>query len=266
MPFSLFRYPGGKYYALKSLLLIIEKFDHDEFREPFFGGGTVFFNKKKCEVNIINDKYSDLVEFLKFIQNEDNSKKLIKIFETTEIPTKENHQSIKKMLPMNQLEKAFKFYYLNRTSFSGKMKNPHWGYRPIRSVPPKRWFEKIAFATKKLDKVKIENKDFEEIILRESSKKVLLYLDPPYYLANQKDHYVESFSQDDHLRLLKTLRQTNHSFILSYDDCPEIRDLYKDFFINEMDFFYRIENSNDNFSKRKKINELIISNKQINKV
>ena len=40
---------------------------HDEFREPFFGGGAVFFAKEKAAVSIINDLESDIIEFYKFL-------------------------------------------------------------------------------------------------------------------------------------------------------------------------------------------------------
>ncbi len=41
-----FRYPGGKFYAL-GLLAPFWQIEHDEFREPFLGGGSVFFTKPK---------------------------------------------------------------------------------------------------------------------------------------------------------------------------------------------------------------------------
>ena len=40
---SPFRYPGGKFYALKKLLPFVSCVEHDEYREPFIGGGSVFF-------------------------------------------------------------------------------------------------------------------------------------------------------------------------------------------------------------------------------
>ena len=49
------RYPGGKFYALKHIMPYIVCVPHDEYREPFFGGGSVFFAKDKAQYNIIND-------------------------------------------------------------------------------------------------------------------------------------------------------------------------------------------------------------------
>jgi len=140
------------------------------------------------------------------------------------------------------------------------MVNPSWGYRPVRSVHPSRWHEKIEIAASKLKNIKITNYDFEKIINQDNNISTLMYVDPPYFLANQKNHYIESFNDKDHHRLNKVLKDTKHKFILSYDDCDEIRYMYKDFYIHDIDFIYRIENSNPNQNKRKKVNELIITN------
>ena len=42
---SPFRYPGGKFYALKYILPFLNAVPHTEFREAFVGGGSVFFGK-----------------------------------------------------------------------------------------------------------------------------------------------------------------------------------------------------------------------------
>ena len=82
-------------------------------------------------------------------------------------------------------------------------------------------------------------------------------MDPPYFKANQKSHYLEYFKYYDHLRLKNELENTNHKFLLAYDDSEEIRSLYKDFKIIDFDLTYRIENSNPNHNKRKKVKEMI---------
>ena len=140
------------------------------------------------------------------------------------------------------------------------MINPSWGYRPIRSVPPSQWHKKLLEASKALKGVKITNLDFSEIIRSPSKKEVFMYLDPPYFKANQKSHYVKYFNGYDHLRLKNELENTNYKFLLSYDDSEEIRSLYKHFKIIDFDLTYRIEDSNPNDNKRKKVKEILITN------
>lgn len=259
----LFRYPGGKFYALNQL----EPFwnvSHDEYREPLLGGGSVFFAKPKAKVNWLNDIHSDLITTYKIIADSKNSKKLVKMVENEEA-SKERHGEIKKIEPKSDLDIAFKYFYLNRTSFSGKMKSPAWGYRPKRSLPPTRWSERIEPCGKKLDDVKISNIDFEKVIDKPSKSKVLMYVDPPYYSVPQTSHYIHTFTKDDHVRLCKALKKTKHKFFLTYDDHADIREMYSWAKIYPVEFFYRLDNSQDSQGKRKYGAELVISNYKIEK-
>jgi DNA adenine methylase len=141
------------------------------------------------------------------------------------------------------------------------MKSPSWGYRPKRSLPPERWKERINPCGEKLENVEITNLDFSEVINAPAKgKKVLIFLDPPYYKAKQENHYTCPFKKEDHVRLAKELKKTKYSFFLTYDDCPEVRELYSWANIYEVSFFYRLDNSTDNNGKRKKGFELIITN------
>jgi DNA adenine methylase len=165
------------------------------------------------------------------------------------------------MIPKSDLIRAYRYYYLNRTSFSGKMKNPTWGYKPKRSLPPFRWKERIIPCSEKLDNVKLTSTDFESVIKTKSlGKNTLMFLDPPYFSSRQEDHYSKSFTENDHYRLANILKKSNHHFFLTYDDCLEIRKLYKWANIYDIKFYYRLDNSNDNNKKRKKGNELVITN------
>jgi DNA adenine methylase len=254
-----FRYPGGKYYALKYLLPYIERIPHDEYREPFVGGGSVFFGKPKAKNNWINDIDDGLINIYKNIQDNKFYKILIRQFKQ-ESANRNRYKQIKKILPKNDLERAFQYYYLNRTSFSGKMVSASWGYREKRSIPPERWNEVIIPAHKKLSGVKITTLDFEKIIAKSSKKKVLIYIDPPYFLPLKKKHYINGFTKNDHIRLMNLLKQSNHTFVLSYEDCPEVRKLYDWAHIYKLAFPYRVQNSNTSQSKRVTGREVIISN------
>lgn len=259
-----FRWAGGKFYALKILEKFWKKIEHDEYREPFLGGGSVFWAKEKSEHNWINDIDEDLIFTLDFITNFKNRDKLLELFEDEAEASKEKHAIVKAITPVSDLERAYKYYYLNRTSYSGKMKNPSWGYKPKRSLPPPRWKERIIPCSEKLQGVTLTSFDFEEIIIAPAQgKRVLMFLDPPYFKAKQESHYVRSFKTEDHLRLARALKKTKHKFFLTYDDCKEIRELYSWANINEINFFYRLDNSNDNDKKRKKGNELVITNYKV---
>lgn len=259
-----FRWAGGKFYALKILERFWKKIEHDEYREPFLGGGSVFWAKEKADINWINDIDAELIFTLEFISNFKQRDKLLELFEDEAEASKEKHAKVKGHIPSSDLEKAYRYYYLNRTSYSGKMKNPSWGYKPKRSLPPPRWKERIIPCSEKLQGVNLTSLDFEEVIQAPAQgRKVLMFLDPPYFKAKQENHYVKSFKMDDHVRLAKVLKKTKHKFFLTYDDCDEIREFYSWANIYEINFFYRLDNSNDNDKKRKKGNELVITNYKV---
>lgn len=256
---SPFRYPGGKFYALKYIIPFLNCVEHQEYREPFVGGGSVFFGKQKCDLNWINDLESQLITTYKAISNQAYCRKLIKEFKLEEA-TRERHKFYKKFEPINNYEIAKKTFYLNRTSYSGIIHKPAWGYKIGKSSPPENWHKFLESSHKKLQDMKITCLDFVDVIRAKpinSKNVVLMYLDPPYYHADTKRAYSHSFNTDDHKRLAKELKMTNHYFCLSYDDCEEIRMLYYWAYIYERNWFYNTANTT---GKRMTGNELIITN------
>src|SRR3989339_798067 len=101
-----FRYPGGKFYAIKYLLPYIAQIPHDEYREPFVGGGSVFFGKPKVKNNWINDIDAELMNIYKIFQDKNLYKKLLKRFQK-EVANPVRYREIKKLDPKSNLEKAF---------------------------------------------------------------------------------------------------------------------------------------------------------------
>lgn len=257
---SPFRYPGGKYYALKFIVPFLTAFPHDEYREPFVGGGSVFFGKPKAEHNWLNDLEPDLIDTYAAIKSARRSKLLCERV-TAEIATRERHAEIKALTPATKDDIAFRTYYLNRTSYSGIINKPAWGYALGSSSPPENWHRFIKGAHKKLSGVQLTTGDFTTVLdARPSGKSVLMYLDPPYFLADQKRAYTKPFTLADHERLAKHLRSLPHAFVLSYDDCSEIRDLYSWAFTYTRSWFYNTANS---AGPRKVGRELLITNYRV---
>lgn len=256
-----FRYPGGKYYAMDILRPFWECINHKEYREPFAGGATVFFNKPKAEKNWLNDLDSELISCYKVLQNPDTRVRLANDL-SIEVATKERWKEVFDSVPSDEYEIAKKYYYLNRTSFSGKLVSAAWGYRPKRSLPPERWKERIIPCGEWLADTTLTSFDFREVI-RATGNDVLMYVDPPYFLPPKHKHYRCGFDLADHERLAEELKKTNHKFFLTYDDCPEVRALYSWAHIYEARFFYRVDNSATRGGERQIGFELIITNYEV---
>ncbi|HVU26952.1 MAG TPA: DNA adenine methylase [Verrucomicrobiae bacterium] len=243
---SPFRYAGGKFYARKLILEHIPA--HSTFVEVFAGGASIFFAKPKVATNIINDKDKELMNAYRVIR--DNPEELIaflkrKSFRASRIPeeltkkvnfgeplpaSKRLHTFFKNEYePTNKIERAGRWYYLNRTSYSGIMNhiNMYWGYGDKYSMQPKNWAANITRTSKKLQGVTLSNLDFEEVI-DNAQDNALLFVDPPYFSAEQDKFYTCAFDFMDHERLQKCLfrNRSRLKFFLTYDNEPEVRELY----------------------------------------
>lgn len=243
---SPFRYAGGKFYARKLILEHIP--EHTHYIEPFAGGGSIFFAKDKVAFNQLNDIDAGLINVLITIR--DNPEGLInflkkRLVKEARIPTKfttgvklgeplparkELHGFFKKEYKAkNKLEEAGRWYYLNRTSYSGIM-NPsgmYWGYGDKYSMQPKNWARNILRTSEKLQGIEITNLDFEEVI-DNAPDNALLFVDPPYFNADQDKFYTHYFIKDDHYRLEKCLKRNSKRLyiFLTYDNTEDIRNLY----------------------------------------
>ena len=145
--------------------------------------------------------------------------------------SKELHSFFKHTFkPINELERAERWFYLNRTSYSGIMntQNMYWGYGDKFSMQPKNWAQNILRTSQKLQKVHISNLDFEDVI-DNAPDGALLFLDPPYFNADQDKFYQHYFSKNDHFRLEECLRRNTErlKLFVTYDNVQPVRDLYK---------------------------------------
>ncbi|MDB9317247.1 DNA adenine methylase [Nodularia spumigena] len=222
---SPFRYPGGKFYARKLILKCIP--EHDKYCEPFAGGSSIFFAKNNVKFNILNDKDEELVNC--YIQIRDNVNKLILLLEG--IPAKKELHSYYKneFNPSNDLERAMRWFYLNRTSYSGIMKhqNCYWGYGDKYSMRPENWAFHLRTTSERLQNIEVYNLDFE-ILINQLPNGYFLFIDPPYFNADQNKFYTCYFTQEDHERLCQLLKKHQHrfQFLITYDNSPEIREMY----------------------------------------
>lgn len=255
------RYPGSKYNAAKYIEPFWKNIEFNEYREPFLGSGAVFFKMPKVEFSWLNDIDSDLINAFKVVANVKLRNKLIQKINSV-VPTRELFEKLKNWQPEKVVDRAYRYFVINRTAYSGIMNLPNWGFHPIKSVQPDKWAERIIQAGEKLkSKVYISKMSYSDVIRAPSSKKVWLFIDPPYFKADQKRAYSHSFTYRDHMNLLEVLKSTKHMFCLTYDNCDEIKELYSWANIYEIDWRYHTANSN--VTSRKMGRELIISNYEI---
>ena len=88
----------------------------------------------------------------------------------------------------------------------------------------RRLFGLIQQLESRLANVVIENQDFETLIHHYDQPDTFFYLDPPYF--STEDMYAVEFTWEDHKRLRNVARDMQGRFLLSYNGCPEIWELY----------------------------------------
>lgn len=101
----------------------------------------------------------------------------------------------------------------------------------------------------------IENKDFEALIRQYDRDSAFFYCDPPYYLTEK--HYAVGFPKENHYRLRDCLSNIKGRFLLSYNDCDFIQELYNGFYIEH---FERINSISQRYDPGNMFKEVIVAN------
>lgn len=101
----------------------------------------------------------------------------------------------------------------------------------------------------------VENQDFETLIKHYDREDSFFYCDPPYY--NSEYVYDEGFAKENHQRLHNVLVNAKGKWLLSYNDCPEIRELYDGYSFYD---FKRVHSMVQKYDPGKEFPELLIAN------
>lgn len=148
------------------------------------------------------------------------------------------------------LRRAAMFLKLIRYSYSSGCKSFACQPFSIRSL-----FVLVQEFAKRCENVVIENQDFEALIRHYDRTNTFFYCDPPYYTSEYV--YDCGFTWEDHLRLYRVLHNFKGKFLLSYNDCPEIRELYRGYSFFD---FKRVHSMAQKYEAGKEFPELLIGN------
>ncbi|MDQ5965093.1 MAG: hypothetical protein QG625_1248 [Cyanobacteriota bacterium erpe_2018_sw_39hr_WHONDRS-SW48-000098_B_bin.30] len=260
------RYPGGKQKAIDKIAKMLPA-KAGEYREPLVGGGSVYFYAKSndfAQSYWINDKFEELASFWQAVQDPATCARMITELESLRAnfksaeEIKEFFLKVRKEEPEDNYRQAFLFFFFNRVTFSGTTRAGGFSAGAAIKRFTASSVDRLAPMPEALSGTRITCEDFKEPIIAEGND-VFLFLDPPYFTATKlygKDGSLHAF---DHWKLAKLLAKTNHRFLITYDDCPEIRELYSFAKIQNWELQYGMNNCN--LKKESKIgNELFITN------
>lgn len=259
----IFSYYGGK--AKLADQLIGWMTPHENYFEAFAGGLSVFFKKGLAKWSCVNDLDKDIANLYYVCSRKDLFEEfkelafyLIQSKEIYDI-IRENINKEKRKISIPNVQRAVDYFFFITTSFNN---------RPGTSLSKNltKWdtnlLEKLRFSRKKLDNVYVENLDVNELIRKYKDKEnSFWFFDPPYYVAEGTNYYGHVFSGYHHemFRDSVDLLSENDTarLMITYDDHPTIRRLFKEYLITEVDVTY------SSTFETIKTNEIVITNYEI---
>lgn len=282
---SIISWVGGK-KALRDLIYQKIPKEFGRYIEVFGGGGWVLFGRTPdTAMEVYNDFNSDLAnlfhcvrdqpmaflkelgflplngrdEFFvlrKFLEQEEFTDAFMRQElelaqrELTPVQFDEIRAILLEKAQMNDIRRAAAFFKVIRYSYGSGCTS--YGCQPFDI---RKTFGLIWQGSRRLRDTVIENKDFEELIKQYDRENAFIYCDPPYYLT--EGHYAVEFRREDHFRLRDTLKGCQGKFLVSYNDCEFIRELYQDFRIEAVS---RLNNLAQRYDNGCEYAEVLISN------
>lgn len=241
---------GKKLLRNKILEQFPEKDSFKRYIEVFGGAGWVLFSSDKhANMEVYNDVNGNLVNLFRCIKYhaEALQKELNFIMVSREQFQIAKAQVVE--MGLTDIQRAARFFVMIKESFGSNLYS--FGTRAKNMESAKNYLEVVS---KRLNSVVIENLDFEKILKTYDRKDALFYLDPPYYETEK--YYPDRFMPEDHQRLKRSLEKITGKFILSYNDCEFIRNLYRDYNIIEVDRAHNYIQE----EKKPRYHELLIKN------
>lgn len=251
---SFMAWVGGK-KALRDEILARFPLHYKRYIEVFGGAGWVLFQKPSgSDFEVFNDFNGNLVNLYRCVREQpEKLKEELQYLLNSRLDFEYMKHILHRRAELTDVRRAAYYYALIRYSYAA-------GTSTFGSQPHAMWnnFPLIDAAAVRLQKVIIENKDCVKLIGQYDRPDSFFYCDPPYYDA---DRYYEAVSADgfDHKGLAETLFGIEGKFLLSYNDCPEIRELYSRPGI-VIEGTTRLSNIAQRYDNGKQYPELLISN------
>ena len=242
--FTPLRYPGGKGKLtayIKNLMKRNRLLD-GEYAEPYAGGSAIalelLFHEYVQQIHI-NDVSRPVYAFWKSVLKHTNE--LATLVRNTPLTVKawdRQRRVLDNPKDHDDLALGFAAFYLNRTNRSGILNGGIIGGRDqtgpwkidARYNAPEL-VNRIESIARMGHRIKLTRQDalkFLKTGIEKWPEKTLIYLDPPYYVKG-RDLYYDFYNPDDHASVAEfvTGSITKQKWIVSYDNAPAIRDLYK---------------------------------------
>lgn len=283
----LYKWTGGKRKEIKIFSSYYPEFVKNsndyKFVEPFFGGGAVYWSLNAKE-NVINDIDVELINFIEQVKiNHNEIKNAIEEL-SNNIKSISNLEKLKSLTIadaklkrgayyyewrnkdrngglnlLSPLDRAIRFYVVNQLAFNGmrrfnskgEFNIPYGNYKNININLSDKHIEL-------LNRTKIYNKSYKDIMLDNDTENTFIYLDPPYTRKFKEYSHDNIFGQEQQIELaniFKSMRNAKVMIIINKDEFTT--SLYDGYIKSVYDLKYstNIKNRYDN-----SVQHLLITN------
>lgn len=226
-----------------------------------FAGGASFelFCEDELRLNVTHayDVFEPLVNFWKFASNKEQAERLVeRAAKWAGIGFgKEKYDIIRDRYNRHwrgyeriedPFDLAFYFYVAHVFSFSSTPQFYSYSKQQDNERGIKNKFKKLLDLN---TAIQFDLLSFEDSIPKHPE--AFLYLDPPYVLdgVNLKGECYIGHARFDHHKLAETIKMHKGMWMMSYGDCELVRELYKDYRIDEVSWSYSMKNMDRRESK-----------------
>jgi DNA adenine methylase len=251
---SILSWIGGKSLLAKEIIPLMP--DHQCYCEVFAGAAWILFKKEPSKAEIINDINTDLVTLYRVIKH--HLEEFIRYFKWV-LVAREEFERFRAENPdtLTDIQRAVRFYYLVKTAHGSRTYKPTFGVSTTTAprINLLRIEEDLSAAHLRLSRVVVENQAYSAFIDRYDRPHTFFYLDPPYFGC--EDYYGKGiFAREDFQKLADQLAVLQGKFMLSINDTPEIREVFRQFHLREVQTRYSVGSAN----RGDKVQELLVMN------
>jgi DNA adenine methylase len=234
------RYPGGKSCMLGPVSRILRgnKLERGHYAEPYAGGCglalSLLFSGFVSDIHI-NDIDRSIWSFWHSVLHDTD--KFVRLMEKTPVTIKEwKRQRRILSSESDPMKLGFAAFFLNRTNRSGIIKRggvigglkQNGDYDIDCRFNKEELARRIRRIAKYRGRINLHRKDaikFIDHVESDLPPQTFLYLDPPYFQKGSR-LYTSFYRRKDHEKVADRILELKSPWILTYDYCEEIHDLY----------------------------------------
>ncbi len=227
-------YIGGKRMLARQIVAIFP--EHTTYIEAFCGGAQVYFRKEPSKVEVLNDLDRDIVNFFRVCQS--HAGELIRYMRFT-VTSRSWFDLLMRTDPetLTDVQRAGRFLFLAKNTYAGLVRRRNFNINVTQppGFNPEKLPKLLEETHKRLARAQIESLPYEDVLRKYDRSTSLAYLDPPYYARKL---YRYNLEHDDFVKMAEILDGLKGKFVLSLNDVPEVRAIFRRFSIRGVELHY----------------------------